>query len=116
MKSIELIRKYLKIGSSVEVPKENPFLNTEDNVNDLNKDFDDVLRMNIITKDNVKAQILVYLFYSIRAKSQYPEYLSPKTMMKAKAKSIESFADDLSGTYFDNLSKEIKKLYEQNLY
>jgi len=110
MNSLELSYEWLNVGTNKIVPTENPFLDTDENVNSLNRTFDSVLRRNVLTKDAIKAKVLIYLFGAIKKKSQYPEFFNVKIAMKSKAKSIEDFIEALSGSQFDNLANELRKI------
>ncbi len=80
------------------------------NIHSLQKSLDRTLRMNIISKDKVKASIVVSLLGKIRMKNQNPEISDPKNGMKVKFKTDEEFIAFLSNSIYSGIAEEMKRI------
>lgn len=113
--SNKIIHQYLDIVNK-RIPDivDNPFKATSDSVKELQHAFDIILRHVTLTRDDIKAQLLIHLYNTIKSKSQVPEYSWPANGMKTKAKDLNSFANDLKKTIYEEIGTHILERLEND--
>lgn len=106
-----VINKMLSPGSTREIDTELSFIETaEASMPEFQKAFDRTLRTNVITRDDIKAKILLALNKRIREKSQMAEYTWPPTGMRTKIKDFKQFAIDIQSTQYEGVGKCLELL------
>lgn len=103
----ETIDKMLSLGSNFSEEQLDLIRNDDSNTNELNYMVEYVMRKNLITKDNIKAKILVILMDKQFKKNQKIVSMDPKNGMKVKFSTISEFCEFYSTTQYESLAKEI---------
>lgn len=97
----------LSLGSNYSSEQLDLIRNDDSNTNILNAMIEYVMRKNVITKDDVKAKILVILMDKQFKKNQKVLCFDPKNGMKVKFSTFTEFSEFYSNTQYENLSKEV---------
>lgn len=71
---------------------------------------DDVITMNIITKDSERAYCLVKLITRLRYLNQIPIYPWPASGIRKKILNLSDWCDEVQDTIYSNLAKEVRSL------
>lgn len=82
-------------------------------VTELQRGVDRVLRLNIITKDKTKAEVLQILIDRLLLKNQQIECTDPKNGMKVKNRTREDFITFISNSIYENVGKEMRLIEEE---
>lgn len=80
---------------------------------DMQKGFDKTLRANVITRDEMKVEILLVLHKRITDKSQLAEFTWPPTGLRTKIKDLKQFALDIQKCQYSNIGKLLYNVLER---
>lgn len=71
---------------------------------------DEVITLNVITKDSERAYCLVKLVNRLRELNQIPIYRWPSNGNRKKILNISDWCDEVQDTIYVNLAKEVRRL------
>ena len=86
--------------------------NPETKSQHLHDALDEILRLNVITKDVQRAFCIFHLIKSLRNRNQIPVYSWPANGIRKKILDVNSWCDEAQNTIYRHLVSEVRKLNE----
>lgn len=86
------------------------FVNSDVKWQVLNDLVDEVITLNVITKDSERAFCLVKLVTRLRELNQIPIYRWPSNGIRKKILNLSDWCDEVQDTIYGNLAKEVRRL------
>ena len=72
-------------------------------VRDMQDEFDRTLRLNVITRNDLKVKISKILIEKINAKNNKAEFFNPKIAMKSKVRTFEELLEVTAVSQYDDI-------------
>jgi hypothetical protein len=72
-------------------------------VRDMQDEFDRTLRLNILTRNDLKVRIVKILIEKINNKNNKAEFFNPKIAMKSKVRTFEELLEVTAGSQYDDI-------------
>ena len=80
-----------------------PTILQENSVKDMQTEFCRTLRLNVITRNDLKIKISKILIDKINSKNNKAEFYNPKVAMKSKVRSFEELLEVVSGSIYEEM-------------
>lgn len=86
--------------------------NPETNCQNLHDALDEIMTLNVITKDVQRGFCIFHLIKALRSRNQIPVYRWPANGIRKKILNVSSWCDEVQNTIYRHLAAEVRKLDE----
>lgn len=107
MNLFEVVDSLMSITKGRDSAREESLLsimsNSDYSVKDMQTEFCRTLRLNVITRNDLKIKISKILIDKINSKNNKAEFYNPKVAMKSKVRSFEELLEVVSGSIYEEM-------------